>query len=277
MKEISLDELKKIELRTMKQFHELCQQEGLRYTVTAGTLLGAIRHKGFIPWDDDIDVAMPRPDYEKLIAYCQTNETPFRLICSKTEPGYGYVFGKAVAADTVIVEENSNPKKIDMGVYIDIFPLDGLGDTAEESRKHLEAKRFSQELLIAANWTRFFRSRTRAWYYEPIRFAFFLLSRFVSFPKLIASIERHLACHSFDDAKYVVTTGSTYRDREIFPAEIYSRYIDVPFEDIQIKAIAEYDCYLKQIYGDYMQLPPEEKRVTHHMFRAYYKEDKERT
>ena len=123
-KAIELDQLKKIELGILQEVHNVCIEQGLRYSLAGGTLLGAVRHGGFIPWDDDIDIMMPRPDYNKLIEYCMNNETPFRLVSTETEKGYGYIFAKAVDQKTFIIEQNGNRGNADMGVYVDIFPID---------------------------------------------------------------------------------------------------------------------------------------------------------
>jgi lipopolysaccharide cholinephosphotransferase len=272
---ITLDELKKIELNTLLEIDALCEKLGLRYSLCGGTLLGAIRHGGFIPWDDDIDIFMPRPDYNRLIEYCRTNETSFALLCNETNEKYGYLFAKAMAKNTVIHELNANPTNIDMGVYVDIFPIDGLADGYEESKKLFNKTRFKRELLVAKNWKRFFRSKTRAWYYEPIRFAFFLLSRFVSRKGLIRSIQRAYRSDAFDQREYAATVCGSYRLKEILPRSVYDAYTELEFEGHKFKALAAYDTYLSSIYGDYMQLPPEDKRVSHHVFEAYYKDEKE--
>lgn len=274
-KRITLDELKKIELETLLQLDALCTQLGLRYSLCGGTLLGAIRHGGFIPWDDDIDIFMPRPDYNRLIAYCKENETPFTLLCNETNEKYGYLFAKAMAKNTVIYEENANPTNIDMGVYIDIFPIDGLADDYDSSKKLFNKTRFKREMLVAKNWKRFFKSKTHAWYYEPIRLAFFLVSRFVSRQGLINSIQRAYAADAFDQRGYAATVCGSYRLKEILKRSVYDTYTELEFEGYKFKALADYDTYLSSIYGDYMKLPPEEKRVSHHMFEAYYKDEKE--
>ena len=273
MKEIFLDELKKIELEILTQIHELCAEQNLRYSLCGGTLLGAIRHKGFIPWDDDIDIFMPRPDYNKLIEYCKTHETPFTLLCNETDERYGYLFGKAMSKTATIVEENNDTGDIDMGVYVDIFPIDGLADTYEKSKKLFNKTSFKRELLVARNWSRFFKSKTHPWYYEPFRLAFFLLSRFASKKKLVRSIQKKYKDFDFDESKYSATVCGSYRLKEILPTEVYSEFIDLEFEGKTFRAIKNYETYLSNIYGDYMQLPPEEKRVSHHMFKAYYKEE----
>lgn len=272
IKKIDLEELKKIELQTLMQVHTLCEQENLRYSICGGTLIGAVRHKGFIPWDDDIDIIMPRPDYNRLISYCKTHETPFRLICNQTEAEYGYLFAKAVNPNTVMIEENTNRSNVDMGVYIDIFPVDGLGNTEEEAKKNFNAMEFWRELLVAANWKQYFPSKSRAWYYEPIRFAFFLVSRFVRIHKLVAKIEKFYSKWDFDNSKYVACVCGVYRQKEICTHEEYTQYMAMEFEGTTVKGLKQFDKRLRYVYGDYMQLPPENKRVTHHMFKAYWRD-----
>ena len=271
MKELSLKELQQVELQILKNFHRVCIEENFRYSLCGGTLLGAIRHKGFIPWDDDIDVLMPRPDYEKLITYCQSHITPFRLVCNQLEKNYGYLAAKIVDQNTVLIEENSNPKNVEMGVYIDIFPVDGLGNTYQEARKRFMAKEFSRELLIAANWKRFFKSKTHSWYYEPVRYAFFLLSRFVRFERIIKHIEKYYAKWNFDQSDYVGCVCGDGRIKEICCKDEYTQFVPLEFEDGVFLGLKEYDKYLTRLYGNYMQLPPEEKRISHHAFKAYKK------
>ena len=106
MKMIDLEEMKKIELRTMEEIDSICKANGFRYSLCGGTLLGAVRHKGFIPWDDDIDIFMPRQDYDAFVKYCVENETPFALLCTETNSDYGYIYAKAIAKDTFIVENS---------------------------------------------------------------------------------------------------------------------------------------------------------------------------
>ena len=105
MQSLGLDECKKRELDILIALHNLCEELQLRYSLIGGTLLGAVRHKGFIPWDDDVDICMPRPDYNRLVEYCRTHETPFQWLSYETDQRYGYLFAKATDKDTVLVEE----------------------------------------------------------------------------------------------------------------------------------------------------------------------------
>ena len=274
-RDIQLEEMKQIELRVLKQIRAICEEQGWRYFLVGGTLLGAVRHKGFIPWDDDIDIGMPRADYEKFIDYCISHDVPFKVMCNRSEKKYGYLYAKAMAPDTVLLEESSNRYNVEQGIFVDIFPVDGLGDTHAEAVKSLNKTRFNRELLVAANWKKFSRSKTRAIYYEPIRLAFFCMSRGSSFGKLIRKIEARYDKDGFDQKNFVGCVCGSYRNREIVPREVFAETVDMPFEDTSFKCPKGYDIYLSGIYGDYMKLPPEDKRGTHHTFRAYYKDQSE--
>ncbi len=272
MKEITMQEMRDIQLDILLQIDEICKRKNWRYSLAFGTLLGAVRHKGFIPWDDDIDIAMPRKDYDAFVQYCKENETPFSLLSNALDKKYCYLFAKACAKNTVVEENVGNRYRCEMGVYVDIFPIDGLGDTEQEAKKSFDKKEFSRELLVAANWKKFSRSKTRSIVYEPIRFAFFMLSRFVNPSKLIAKIEAYYRKKDFDQAKYAAVMCGAYRAKEIMEQDIFAELTDFEFEGRTVKGFKEYDRYLSHLYGDYMKLPPEEKRVTHHDFKAYFKD-----
>lgn len=272
MRRVSDEQMKEIQLNILTQIDEICKTENVRYSLAFGTLLGAIRHKGFIPWDDDIDIAMPRKDYDKFIEYCKQNETPFRLVSNQTDKRYAYLFSKACAKDTVIEEHVGNRYACELGVYVDIFPVDGLGDTQEEAVKSFNKREFKRELLVAANWKKFSRSKSRSILIEPIRLAFFLISRFVKPAKMIKNVENYYRNIDFDQSKYAGVMCGAYRKKEIMPQDIFAECIEVQFEDKAFQAFKEYDRYLTHLYGDYMTPPPKEKQITHHDFEAYYKE-----
>jgi len=272
LKKISDNELKKIQFGILTELDAVCRKIGIRYSLCGGSLLGAVRHKAFIPWDDDIDIIMPRPDYDALISYCKEEETAFRMISHETEEEYGYLFAKATARNTLIYDENCGSDKLEMGVYVDIFPVDALGNSPEEAQKAFSATRFKRELLVARNWNRFFRSKTHGIIYEPFRLAFFILSRFFSKKSLISSIEKAYT-KKFGTTEYCASICGSYRSKEILPTSVYTDYITLEFEGREFMAIKNYDTYLSAIYGDYMTLPPKEKQVSHHSFTAYYKEE----
>ncbi len=272
MKELTFQELKSIEYNLLQSFDAICSEKGYRYSLGGGTLLGAIRHKGFIPWDDDIDVMMPRPDYDCFIKYCEDNTIPFVLECHEYNPSYKNLFSKIIAKNTFLIDSSITTKATKMGVHIDVFPIDGLGNSYKNAIKQFEKTTFKRELLNAATWEKYFRSKTHPWYYEPLRLSLYLLSRFQNAKNLMDSIDVINREVSFDESKFAGCVSGVYRKKEIMETSVFQNYIDVQFEGGYFKAIRDYDAYLQKHYGDYMKLPPKEKRVTHHTFKAYIEE-----
>ena len=273
MKEINLEQLKELEVELLAAVDEICQKENLRYSLGGGTLLGAVRHKGFIPWDDDIDIMMPRPDYDAFIKYCLSHDVPFAIKSWETDKTYVNLAAQIFNPKTILEEDNTPDETMKIGVFIDIFPIDGLGNNLKQAKKAFNSTKFKRELLVAAQWKKFLKSKTHPWYYEPIRFAFFLLGRCVNKQKLFKSILSVYSKINFNSVQYAGAVGGSYREKEILPKTLWTKYIDLPFEGRSFKAIADYDTYMSSIYGDYMKLPPEEKQVSHHTFTAYFKEE----
>lgn len=266
MREIQFEEMKKIELNILIYFTEICEENNLRYYLGGGTLLGAVRHKGFIPWDDDIDVMMPRPDFQKLLSLSINNEN-YNIIKPGTA-GYYYNFAKLV--DTRTILEEKGIKLIDgLGVYIDIFPLDGMPETPDARKKRFKElnsirKRINNTCLLKPKFHR-----------NP--FAYLNACRIYNSNKNIdlSSLQKKYLDsalkNSFDDSEYVFAAGGAYGARDIFPGKWFEKEIELQFENLSVKAFNGYDFYLTQLYGDYMTLPPEDKRVTPHHTIVYFK------
>ena len=270
MNELSLQEQKQVALDILSEIDEICKKNRFKYSLAYGTLLGAVRHKGFIPWDDDIDIMMPRADYEKFIEYCKYEHTGFSLASYATDPQYGYIFSKACDKGTVVVPQNMKWKK--HGIQVDIFPIEKLGKDLQAAKRKYASKRFAQELFVAWNWQRFEKNPHKTLPWNVAKFGMFCISRFVSNKRLIKSIHHHYRNPSFEDGEYVGIICGAYRQREIMHSSIYEEYEDIVFEGKTFRSISKWHEYLTTVYGDYMQLPPEEKRVTHHSFKAYWKE-----
>ena len=265
---LSLADLQNVELRMLISFKEICEQQKFSYALAGGTLLGAIRHNGFIPWDDDIDLIMMRSDYEKFIRYCNTTPgLPFHIVSAETCAGYSKGFAKLMDNGTYLESDTDNDAKLG-GVFLDIFPVDYLGDTRREALRVYRSTSLLREILVAKQWKRYSRSKTHSFIYEPVRLFFFLISRLFCGKTLLKMIDQK---RQTSRKAYSCCIFGSYRTKEIMPTDIYENRTTHEFEGHKFSILKDYDVYLTAVYGNYMQLPPEEKRITHHTFTAYWK------
>ena len=255
-------EIKEILLKMLGWFHNFCEENNLRYFAVGGTLLGAVRHKGFIPWDDDVDVGMPRADFEKLEKLIGNKENGryYFETPSSDRKGYYYAYGKLFDTSTTLVENLRD--KLPMGVYIDVFPFDGVGETKEEATEYLAKIRKKQNLLaIRVSGFR----KGRSFYKNAAVAAARLIPSFLlDDKKVLRSLNEICKSKDFDASKFVANINGNWGFREITTREIVGTPKLYDFENIKICGIEDYDAYLTGVYGDWRQLPPEEKRVSAH-------------
>ena len=137
MKQINIEEIRKLQISILLYVHEFCKKNNIRYSLSGGTLLGAVRHKGYIPWDDDIDIMMPRPDYERFVNEFNENrkDVEYKVICSYNDSQFFQPFAKVVNTKTFLKETYKRPVA-QMGVYIDVFPIDGLPNDEQKREKY---------------------------------------------------------------------------------------------------------------------------------------------
>lgn len=259
----ALETLKKITLDMMSDLHAICEREGLRYSIAFGTMLGAVRHRGFIPWDDDIDVWMPYEDMEKFAQACQTELDTERFFYQspQTDPEYRLTINRLRRNGTVLEEPIFADKNVHKGVFVDIYPLFG----AQEGK----LKRKLQVL----------RAMKRALYQldEPVRNhggimkfgSSMLLSCKSKKGKAKAALRytELLKKKSFDSAAYVTVLDSGIKEMSVtYRREWFGEGVDHAFEDMILRVPEDSDAILRTYYGDYMQLPPEDSRVCHHDF-----------
>lgn len=272
MKKIEIEEVKKLLLEVLIEFHEFCEDHGLRYVLAAGTLLGAIRHNGFIPWDDDIDLYMPRPDYERLLEI-YPKEGKNDLYEHKLNAKYMYPFAKLGKPGTLCVEKGGY-SGIEIGVYVDIFPIDGLGNEIDVAKRQVKkvTRLVNMELsLLVEQWRRnvSFTKNFMIW-------TLHVFSKiYGGHKKILKKMKKALLAFGYDDSDYVGQIVEMPGNKKITRRELFENRTLHVFEGKMFYVPKEYDKILTGLYGDYMQLPPEEKRVYAHGYEAYYieKED----
>ena len=260
MRKLNLKEIQQIELNILIFFADVCAKNNLRYGLTSGTLLGAVRHGGFIPWDDDIDVVMPRPDYLKLINIMNSENGEYILKSPYNDSEYIYEYAKLMDARTVLIEEPGN-LAIKMSVYIDIFPVDGVPTTVDKQLKQFKKVKKMQTLYAAI-----VRSRYKIKYTTGLtRTIWMVMSIFnkIKLDRVIFRALEHISMkYKFDQSSYcAVLTGQGMK--EVFSKEEYDLKGKVVFEGKKFCTYTNPESYLEQFFGDYKKLPPMEQRHGH--------------
>lgn len=261
---LELDEIHKIEFEMLKKFSKVCEDNNLRYYLCGGTLLGAIRHKGFIPWDDDIDILMPRPDYIKFQKLANNNILGGELkICSSYLGNLNDPFCKIFNTNTVMEKEYVNDE-IDSHIWIDIFPMDGLPDS------ELKVKLIYKKISIARAMIRTIKvkdevksrvSTSKIKYVLKVIFKPIL--SIIGIKPILKYIDRLCQRYQFDESTYVGGIAFGYGPQEKMIRKHYIIPERVEFEGELFNAPGCWNEYLTNLYGDYMKLPPKEKQIAH--------------
>ena len=273
MKELTLKELQQKSLDILLDVHCFCIQNDIRYSLAYGSLIGAIRHKGFIPWDDDVDIIMPRPDYER---FCASFSAPGLGLLRDSDNNSYILFSRVFDAEKTICRTMSPfAKKYRGGVWIDIFPLDGVSDDFYV----FEATIRSLRLL----WKRQIRYRfagariTEIIHTFPLKDILILFAIKFSGTKDLLLKKNNLKMRQIASrfqygetrhwSQLTVIDDST---RNYQTVDLFKDTIDVSFEGNHLKALSGYDQYLRNIYGDYMRLPPEKDRKPKQQLLSFY-------
>ena len=266
MKKIEEKEAKNILVSILKYFDKFCRDRGFHYSVAGGTLIGALRHKGFIPWDDDIDVFMPREEYTRFLKEFKSER--YRLF--KIEKKSWWYFGSSRITDpTTIVYwdwDNTTPHH---GLWLAVLPIDGYpGD-----------KIWNKQLKSLLFWDALVRLKQSPWVDEVSipRNIMKKLGQFMLYPVsnyYIGKKIQSILCKYPIGTTEELGNNATYKlckdyIPHHFPGDCMDEYIDVEFEGLKVMAMAGYDKYLTKIFGDWRQLPPEDQRVSHGIT-AYY-------
>ena len=263
MREIGFSEIKGVSLDILKDVAHFCDTHDIRYVLAYGTMLGAVRHKGFIPWDDDIDICMPREDYEKFLLIAsselQNGYVLQHYSVDKKTPSY---FAKVRKNGTRFVEESVVNIPIHQGIFIDIFPIDKIPDDLALRKRFIKQVTFWNQLYISKNITKpsLPHSKIRRIVYGVIRrcihVALIPISRDWLYKKLDLSLRRfnHLECNMLS---CMGMQGGEHIRTDIYPLK------KILFEDIYVNMPSNAEKILTDEYGDYMKLPPVDKRIGH--------------
>lgn len=267
MKQIDTDELKRIQLSILQYVDYFCRENGIKYFLYAGTLLGAIRHKGYIPWDDDIDIGFLRSEYDKFIDLFQTKNTNprYKLIGGGLSDEYPYSYVKIADASTTLYEPDE--KGIRLNVNIDAFVFDPAPD--DEKRRRAMFRYGNRNYLYSQLQYGVVNPQNPLKKLVAVSLKYF----FRIFPKgcFTKKVMRNMKkCQGMKTH----TVGDFCGMDAIFcDVGAFSSYVDKEFEGIMFPVPVGYDAFLVALYDDYMTLPPVEKRVSHHSFVAYQADD----
>ena len=264
-KEIEKEAYKRIPLEILIHVTEFCKENNIRYSLAYGTLLGAIRHKGFIPWDDDIDIIMPRADYERFKRIYHSEKYPF----SDMSVNNNHPTAMAKIYDSTTFYFFHGIRR-SFGLFIDVFVVDNFPVNVKERRSWQRQTRFLISIYKSKNtrWSDVFLPQHS--FRRKLLISFYKLAP-VSKRVVQENINKLSQKYNNQETGIVGITMSCDNPYDTYPSNLFEEYVDVEFEGHVFKAIRQYDIWLTKCYHNYMQLPPVEKRIGRHGIVAYYK------
>ena len=265
MKELTLQELKEIELDILKVFDAFCKENDIKYYLSHGTLLGAIRYKKFIPWDDDIDLLIPRDDYNRMLNLFKDTDK-YHLFAFEKDQNYLYPIAKLCDMTTRKDEFGYN-NGVELGVDIDLFPLDAWDDDLNKAKQEVK--------YIKKNMFRLGLSKLK----KPdsihpikrfVKGIIMIIFKMRGSKRYIKNILKASYRTEQEGKNYLgCKAWCVYGEKGIIPADVFADTVDIEFEGEKFPAPIGWDKYLTCLYGDYLPEPPKEKQKTHHNFVAY--------
>lgn len=265
------EEMKERLLEMLCFFDKFCEENNLTYYLSGGTLLGAIRHKGFIPWDDDIDVNMPRPDCERLMELASQGKLDRYVLLEPNYTDYRHAYHWKLYDCSILVRKNN--KGAPYPIFMDIFPIEGLPDTETGNEKHFRI--IGRWKVLARALFRKKKFYGKEWYKKLYHGMIAAIASCYGKEKLFNHVVKIMKSIPYETSEYIgVMATNVHTTEERVRKEEYTPVIKVSFEGKMFSAPAGYDTYLRQLYGDkYMELPPVEMRVSHNLV-PYYAAEK---
>ncbi len=260
--------VQKLTIDLLKVFINICEENELCYYFTGGALIGVLRHQGFIPWDDDIDIGMPRKDYEKLLKILEKNMPKGYGICNRyTDKNWHFAMSQFIDLESEI-EIHLAEKARRAHIWIDIFPLDGLPSSKLWRWfrvKNILMHRYLVQMAYIDTQVDANRNRP---FIEKVIIKFFKivpLGRLLDTDRILAHLEKVLKKCDFYQSKYAGNMLGRYREKEVVPQSFFGQPKKAIFETIEINIPEKSHELQTALYGDYMQLPPEKDRVAHNV------------
>lgn len=263
MRKATIEEIRDMQLHMLSEFDAFCKANNIQYYAFAGTMLGAIRHKGFIPWDNDIDVAVSREDYQVMQTLLKEEDAHpyFRFLCFENNPDYLWQFGKICAKHTYLKTTRGYSK---LGLFIDVFPLDSQGNNLRAAKRNLNKAQECVKMRALAYDKKYkvMKYPPKSSLFERIRIwiNFYLLHRNTEYYWVSRHIRLAQKYSKEKDSKFW-GCNSNEKYAVVCERSMYDGVIYIPFESLRIPVPIGYDDILKLYYGDYMKLPPKEKQI----------------
>lgn len=264
MIELNIQEIKEREFQILRHFSLICKTNDIRYCLSNGTLLGAVKYGGFIPWDDDVDVFVHRDDYKRLME-CYQDTGEYKLFSLERCEEYCFPFAKLCDMTTVKYEDGYI-NKVKLGLCIDIFPLD---KWRFPYRKAIKQLKFERKLIVNLQYSNGNYGRGRNIITTIVRNVLIFFSKLKGARNICLKMQQIAEKSNGCNESCGCVVWPIYGEREIVPKEVFDATVEVEFEGEKFPAPEGYDVYLRSLYGDYENDPPVERQKTHHQFRAY--------
>lgn len=264
MRNYDLKDLHNVMLIITDEIDRICRKHNIKYSMYGGTLIGAVRHGGFIPWDDDFDIAMLRSEYERFIQICYKElDDRFNVISIDNTEDYGYNFIKITLRGTKVLQSKYSKLKDKFSeIWVDVFPMDNVPRNRFRKMIH-QIKNYVYIKLLEERFDGISEDEQRKTKILAYRMMG-LVNSIVPSSLLKNRLKRNSIRYANDCVDYVTSLSSCYGyDKETLPRAVFDEYIEMVFEGRKYFAVSNYDLWLSNVFGDYMQLPPKEKRITH--------------
>lgn len=267
-------------LEVFEFYINICEENHLKYFIAYGSAIGAARHHGFIPWDDDVDVVMPRPDYERFLEICASRDMgKYEIVTAQNTPGYYLPFTKLCDKTTTLLEKRYY--HCVLGMFIDIFVIDGMVNDKKEIEETGRLYDGYWRMIDLANsyyslydlYNLFIKKKRLKVVFEYLKYSF---NRKKYTDIAIKGIESLTRRYNYNEQDYTVKYPRGYGNREVYPKAWLEGKTMMPFERLQVALPGDYKRWLNQFFGDYTQLPPEDQRHFEHSI-AYYNLDRRET